>query len=1081
MAAQPQMVINVAANLSMLKQQMGEGAAVIQNTTAKMANMANSLNGQKIIQQAANITVAMKSINMSVLTAGEAASKLKALELGMEKLRLTGQPIPAMMSQVAASLRQISDVPPPKGIDTIGSKFSTLAVAAGSFLGGMATTAVMGLVSSLGTLVAKSANLAVVEASFESLALGAKASADGMLGAMREASRGLVSDMDLMLAGNKAMLLGLPVTTESMGELAKTAVILGRAMGQDATKSFDDLITALGRSSPLILDNLGLSVKVGEANEKYADALGKSAEALTDAEKKLAFYNEAMTKAREKTEQLGDATATVGDQLQWAWVKITNAIATAVSWLNTNVGAAFHSIGNMIDRFAHLDVWGLIASFKGLGDELALVKEKGDGAIASIAAKMNTLGPAATATAKALKDPTAALAEFDAANKESEAAIRANIAELDAYTGRVKNLAAQFSGRTLANSIKETAAAIQSIGGVSKATEPELKRLMAQLVEWKNSGAKLPKDLALLAAANSATAPTIKKLANAWEDVAIAIAINRVEFNSLNGVTDITLGKTADLLKLLPAVNTAIKIPKTAKERMDELNDSVDTLMQSLTQLATIAGDSFGGWIQKASSALANMRAMNDAIVTGKKLWNELKLAVKEAGKAHTETAAEAAAGGMIVAAAVSWIVGSFIKTLNETKRQQEETAAWWKKWREDGLAREAAYTATAIGLLETYKISWKNLGAAARDARIQEAIKAIIDDSNMLKSIGVTSEGVIRGQAAAVNDLLAKIGESGGTITPVLMPIVEQMIELGLVSEDAMRKIMGLTQNPAPVDWKAMEAAATKYGISIDNMGKGFQQAKLDDTFGTLAADYTLLIEGGANANAVIEKMGPKINEAVVAAQKYGASIPAAMKPAVKAMMDAGELFDENGKQLTDMGALNFAVPIEDSMKELVKLFKDFIEQIKLSTDYINKIPKEVPVEIVYSDNGKGGIGGGNGSGAGGRDSEYAALGGLVTSSGVRYLASGGSVRGKVLRFAPRGTDTVPAMLTPGEGVVNTLGMSRLGTAGLGSLNRGQGAATGTDGGGTMTVQLVLPDGRTLADVVVPWIPGALKRYGLK
>lgn len=59
------------------------------------------------------------------------------------------------------------------------------------------------------------------------------------------------------------------------------------------------------------------------------------------------------------------------------------------------------------------------------------------------------------------------------------------------------------------------------------------------------------------------------------------------------------------------------------------------------------------------------------------------------------------------------------------------------------------------------------------------------------------------------------------------------------------------------------------------------------------------------------------------------------------------------------------------------------------------------------------------------------AALGGYVTASGVQYLAMGGNVyRGL---FRPRGTDTVPAMLTPGEGV-----LSRRGMAALAELNRG-------------------------------------------
>ena len=49
-------------------------------------------------------------------------------------------------------------------------------------------------------------------------------------------------------------------------------------------------------------------------------------------------------------------------------------------------------------------------------------------------------------------------------------------------------------------------------------------------------------------------------------------------------------------------------------------------------------------------------------------------------------------------------------------------------------------------------------------------------------------------------------------------------------------------------------------------------------------------------------------------------------------------------------------------------------------------------------------------------------------------YAASGATI----LPFVPRGTDTVPAMLTPGEGVVSRAGMQSLGSAGLSALNRG-------------------------------------------
>jgi hypothetical protein len=95
-----------------------------------------------------------------------------------------------------------------------------------------------------------------------------------------------------------------------------------------------------------------------------------------------------------------------------------------------------------------------------------------------------------------------------------------------------------------------------------------------------------------------------------------------------------------------------------------------------------------------------------------------------------------------------------------------------------------------------------------------------------------------------------------------------------------------------------------------------------------------------------------------------------------------------------------------------------------------------------------------------GGVEPNPVARGGLVVPGGVQYFDRGG----RVLPFLPKGTDTVPAMLTPGEIVINAAQQGRIASALVG-------------GGGTTTV-ILEADGRTLAELMVPHVPGALKRY---
>lgn len=59
-----------------------------------------------------------------------------------------------------------------------------------------------------------------------------------------------------------------------------------------------------------------------------------------------------------------------------------------------------------------------------------------------------------------------------------------------------------------------------------------------------------------------------------------------------------------------------------------------------------------------------------------------------------------------------------------------------------------------------------------------------------------------------------------------------------------------------------------------------------------------------------------------------------------------------------------------------------------------------------------------------------FASTGGLITANGVQYRRKGGSI------FKSRGTDTVPAMLTPGEFVMNKKATSKLGVGFLQRLN---------------------------------------------
>jgi len=455
---------------------------------------------------------------------------------------------------------------------------------------------------------------------------------------------------------------------------------------------------------------------------------------------------------------------------------------------------------------------------------------------------------------------------------------------------------------------------------------------------------------------------------------------------------------------------------------------ALDKMMESLTQFATIAGDSFAGWVQNVSKAIAGTRALVDTVKAidkafdmGSAAFSKMVANIKAGKDAFDGFKAASISAGQIAATAFLFIGQMWVGMLRETKAQNEETAAQWQQFLANMKINTQKAFETMLGYLDTYHIAWSQLSNTLRDGQIQAAIADIMVAYYNLAEAGVSSADALKAMGGDINHLLIKIAESGGIITPVMMPMIEQMMELGLVSEEAMRAMLGLTDTTMP-KFKEMEAAANKYGIELKDLGPQFQQAKLDELFKTYASDFDLLIAGGADMGAVLDKMGPQVNANILQAIKFGTTIPDSMRPMIQAMMDAGKLVDENGNKLTDMGALNFSQPLEQTMAELVKLFKEFIEQIKSSKDYIDKIPRVIPINIKYDDPGLPGrpSHGGNEGGPSNNDDNSgggASRGGIVVPNGVQYLAHGG----------PVGTDTVSAWLTPGEGIVSRNGMAAL------------------------------------------------------
>jgi hypothetical protein len=178
-----------------------------------------------------------------------------------------------------------------------------------------------------------SGQLKGVEVSFKNLAKGIGGTGD-TLGKLQKATGGTVSNLDLMTQANNAMLLSVFESNDQMAEAFDIAQRLGTALGKDTLFGVESLVTGMGRQSKMMLDNLGIMIDIDEANENYAKANNLSASSLTDQQKKLAFNNETMRKARELVENLGEKQFTTSQRIDILKASATNmagVIGTALT------------------------------------------------------------------------------------------------------------------------------------------------------------------------------------------------------------------------------------------------------------------------------------------------------------------------------------------------------------------------------------------------------------------------------------------------------------------------------------------------------------------------------------------------------------------------------------------------------------------------------------------------------------------------------------------------------------------------------------------------------------------------------
>ena len=180
---------------------------------------------------------------------------------------------------------------------------------------------------------------------------------EGLLDNLRKATKGTVNDVQLMTAAVQANDFRIPL--EDLGKYLEFAQLKAQQTGQSVDYMTNSIVTGLGRKSPLILDNLGISAaEISEKTKETGDFMKAVAEIVdTQLAEAGETYISAADRAAQKTVELQNAQKALGDEIlplkeQWddAYADMQLHTISLISWCVKHQGVV-KTLGILLAAF----------------------------------------------------------------------------------------------------------------------------------------------------------------------------------------------------------------------------------------------------------------------------------------------------------------------------------------------------------------------------------------------------------------------------------------------------------------------------------------------------------------------------------------------------------------------------------------------------------------------------------------------------------------------------------------------------------------------------------------------------------
>lgn len=316
-----------------------------------------------------------KEIRTLTSRIGEQTSQINILDMSMVQLKKQQKSLQKELDNTVQSLNPEAYGVLEQRLKDVSGRISELKQNAKSFGEIASSDQVNGIF--LGTMATKLAGLLGQQASrlkdfvLESARAGVEMAeqADGvtkafnamdnpnLLDNLRKATKGTVNDVQLMTAAVKANDFRIPL--EDLGKYLEFAQLKAQQTGQSVDYMTDSIVTGLGRKSPLILDNLGISAaEISEKTKETGDFMKAVAEIVdTQLAEAGETYISAADRAAQKTVELQNAQKALGDEIlplkeQWddSYADMQLNTISLISWCVKHQGVV-KTLGILLTAF----------------------------------------------------------------------------------------------------------------------------------------------------------------------------------------------------------------------------------------------------------------------------------------------------------------------------------------------------------------------------------------------------------------------------------------------------------------------------------------------------------------------------------------------------------------------------------------------------------------------------------------------------------------------------------------------------------------------------------------------------------